>query len=349
MKFSGFRRKTERVIRTPSARNGEDIPWGKYILFGILFVLIIMGIWTLGNRLVYVRGRGILHAETTDIETKLTARIIEIASNVGDMVHKDQPVVFLDSLDLDYRIADMKRQLEERTSHFKERVTEVNNELERLETEIKNKRAEIDDLRKEHNRAKILLDQKAITHSQIMETSKVLKMAKRDLNTLLTESDSAKKQLASIKEEYNVFSNKVNKELEQLLALLDDTVLTAPTDGIVTEIFKPEGETVRPGDAILRISNPSKSFINAYFNESEEDEIKPGLSVRIVFENGDTCDGQVTKVYPAAFPLPPEYQNRYGSREIGILAEVAPTDSEKEELSRILETKAKVYFRRSLF
>jgi multidrug resistance efflux pump len=348
MRFKSLKKRRKRsLIKSPEERERKRIPWGKYLYLGIL-VLITLGLLKWGyEKLVYVQGVGILEAEATNIEAKITARITNINCKIKDMVSEGKPLVVLDKSEWEYKIAAKERKVEEKTENFQQKILDIENELKLLEEKKKKIKEEVDDLEKEYERAKELLALEAITRSQLLNIHHNLKLAEKDLSLVSTQVTLTTTKLALLKKEYNDYRKKAQKEIKQLSELLKETVLFAPQKGIVTRIYKQEGEIARVGEPILKIADPSKKYIMAYFAESSGNALKIGQEVLILFDNGDKSHGKIEKIYPLTLPLPPEFKREYGPQERFVIAEIVPLKGKSWD--KILKSKAKVRLRINWF
>ncbi|MBU2521910.1 MAG: HlyD family efflux transporter periplasmic adaptor subunit [Proteobacteria bacterium] len=340
-----LKKRRESFIKSPEELERKRIPWGKYIYLGI-FVLIGIGLLKWGYyHLVYIQGVGVLDAETTNVEAKFTDRVVDIKCNINDKVSKGDPLIFLDKSELEYKIATKEREFGERSNILKQKIKDVESEINLLEEEEKNRVEEARYIKREHERVKDLLALEVITRPQFLIVGQNLKLAERDLSSLLIKLTSLTKKLAAIKEEYNDYSDKAGKEIKRLHDFSKETVLLAPRHAVVTMIYKQVGEIAQAGEPILELAETPKNFITAYFDESNENAIKLGGQVHIIFENGDKSTGKIRKIYPATHPLPPEYRKQYGRKEKSLVAEIVPITG--EYWSKLLGTKSKILLKRN--
>lgn len=90
---------------------------------------------------------------------------------------------------------------------------------------------------------------------------------------------------------------------------LDSTTVLAPRDGVVTTKYLEEGTIIPPGTStfaqgtsLVQISDTTTMFADCTVSEVDISSIKEGMKVRTILEAypGDTLDGVVTRVSPAA-------------------------------------------------
>lgn len=347
MHFKSFRKKGGSFIKSPEEKGKKPIPWGKYFYLTVLTLIVIIFVKWVYERVICVRGEGVLEAKTISISTTITGRITAIKHRVRDTVSEREAVVFLDRSELDNKIDAKRREIEEKNTFFRQKILDAENELRLMEKEKENQEKEVNDLREEYKKAKTLLSLEAVTRPQLLNIEYDLKSSERKLAALSTGTALTASKLLAIKKEFSVYRGMVNKEIKQLHDIKKETVLFSSVKGVVTVVLKREGEVVQPGELILKIADPSENFIKTYFRASDEDKIKLGEEVLIIFQNGDKSRGVVRKIYPAALPLPVEYKKAYGPQEMSVTAEIFPLEG--MSWNRVIGTKATVIAKRKWF
>ncbi len=85
--------------------------------------------------------------------------------------------------------------------------------------------------------------------------------------------------------------------------------ITAPIDGIVTDVMPKPGEMVSPGDAVVTISNIEKIKSELWVGDADRQRIKPGQPAQFLLSgsnpetnNGQNIHGKVTEVALSADP-----------------------------------------------
>ena len=340
-----FRRK-KGFIKSPEEKERRRIPWGKILYLGILGVILIgFGIWGY-ERVFYIRGFGVLDSADTNVDAKLTTRITDIKCKINDRVSKGEPIVFLDKSTLQDTISARERELENNKSIFKQKIQDAENELKLVETARTNQDVVAEGASNEYKRAQKLLALEAITRAQFLNVESRFNAEEMNSASISTQLVMATTKLTSLKDDYATYKNKTETEIKQLYQLLDETILVVPRDGLVTKLYKQVGEMVVAGEPVVRISVPDESFIRTYFDAANEDAIKVGEKVKVVFQSGDKYKGVIRKVYSASLPFPPEYKEHYGPQEAPIVAEIVQLDGKEPWSTRVLGTKTKVLIKR---
>ena len=93
---------------------------------------------------------------------------------------------------------------------------------------------------------------------------------------------------------------KVRAELVGAEETARDHSVTAPWEGVVSNLFVREGEFVAPRAPLLEMYDPSSLFIRAAIPEKQAAEVATGLSVSIHLDAypDDLLEGRIDRVYP---------------------------------------------------
>lgn len=341
-----FRRRTAAII-TPEERERRGFPWGKVVYFGILGAIVIgFGVWGF-SKVFYIKGRGVLEADSIKVESKLNARIIEIKPGVNDRVTEGEPVVFLDKSGLKAQITSKETDVGRKNILSRNELVKAESELKLAEQEKRNQEELVNGLRGEYDRAKRLLALEAITRPQFLEIEGAFGQAEANLSVLSTAAAVATTTYETHKKEHDYYHELVQADRKEHQGLLQETELLAPISGVVTKIYKQVGEMALRGQPIIGIADPSKIFVKTYFDPADEGKIYVGKRVTVIFANGDKYLGEIRAVYPASHKLPLMYRKYYGPAETPIVSEVDLLAEEPP--SQTLGTTTIVRFRRPWF
>jgi len=88
--------------------------------------------------------------------------------------------------------------------------------------------------------------------------------------------------------------------LNQAETTLDDTVLKAPSAGIVLTRAREPGAFVAAGQAVFAIALTDRSYVRAYVDEPRLERVAPGTAVTIETDSGSRYSGTVGFVSPRA-------------------------------------------------
>jgi adhesin transport system membrane fusion protein len=209
-----------------------------------------------------------------------------------DILVKDRPELVNKSLEL-----------------FVSRKNKLEGDIKKVSAEIAQHQTAIDILIKQTEMSEQLLVEGIITEFAHYDLLKELNAAKGALETSLEEKENITKQFVeSARNARQVAQREISELNETIKALRDNlerTVITAPVDGVVKNLFFVTiGGVIRPGEAILDIV-PTKDnlIVEARLQESDIGFVKPGQSAVVKLSSADAVnfgqiDGIVDRISP---------------------------------------------------
>jgi adhesin transport system membrane fusion protein len=167
----------------------------------------------------------------------------------------------------------------------------------------------IDILLKQTQMSEQLLQEGIITEFSHLNLLKELNAAKGALEVAMEEKDNlTKKFIEDARNDRQIAQREISELNETMKALkdnLDRTVITAPVDGVVKNLFFVTiGGVIRPGEAILDIV-PTKDnlIVEARLQESDIGFVKPGQSAVVKLSSADAVNfGQIEGIVERISP-----------------------------------------------
>ena len=167
----------------------------------------------------------------------------------------------------------------------------------------------IDILLKQTQMSEQLLQEGIITEFSHLNLLKELNAAKGALEVAMEEKDNlTKKFIEEARNDRQIAQREISELNETMKALkdnLDRTVITAPVDGVVKNLFFVTiGGVIRPGEAILDIV-PTKDnlIVEARLQESDIGFVKPGQSAVVKLSSADAVNfGQIEGIVQRISP-----------------------------------------------
>jgi HlyD family secretion protein len=211
-----------------------------------------------------VMGTGTLEAHfKSTISPRISGRLQEVLVDIGDSVTAGKLLARLDDVEL-------KPQVE--MAQASVAVSQAT--LDRLQADRTQTLAILDQATAEHKRALDLLPQKAISQSDADKMTSDWKTAQAGVTRTEAALVEAQKQL--IAAEMNLAYRK---------ALLADTEIVAPSDGLIVQRQRDPGDIAVPGSAILTLISMKEIWVSAWVDETEMSHVAAGQPVRVVFRS----------------------------------------------------------------
>ena len=189
-----------------------------------------------------------------------------------------------------------------RKKSFEGSVKELTLQIEKTQTDV-------DILLRQAAMSEELMEEKVTSEFAHLNILKELNMAKGELETLIEKKENFKNAfIEEARDELQMAQRELSQSEETMKKLEDNlnrTVITAPVDGVVKNLFfVTEGGVIKPGGAILDIVPTKDSLIvEARLPNSDIGFVKPGQSAVIKLSSADSVnfgqiDGTVTQISP---------------------------------------------------
>ncbi len=222
---------------------------------------------------------GTVRARTSaTISAKLMGYVREVKVQTGDRVREGQPLVTLDSRDLD---AGAKRAEAARE--------EVRTAIPEADSGVAAAKANLDLAQATFGRMRELFQKKSISNQEFDEASAKLKAAQAGYDMAKARRSQLDSKLAQVDQE--VRATEVTRTYADILA---------PFAGIVTAKSVEAGSMALPGMTLLTIEREGGYRLEASVEESKLASIRVGQAVSVTLDGLDrTIDARVSEIVPA--------------------------------------------------
>lgn len=265
------------------------------IILALVLIAIIVGL-CLPEHKPTIQGQ----LETTDyrVATKVPSRVVKLCVKEGDRVHRGDTLVFLtapevDALEEGAKATHDMTVANDRLINEGTRKELISSSHERWQQAL----AQVDIREKTYRRMQNLYSQGVVTEQKRDE-------AKAAYDAALAAAEALRQQyrmaLEGARKEEKAASQAVTRnaeaKVEEVRTLLDETVLTAPQDGVVTEVFVEPDEIVGTGAPIMNVET-DESWFTFYFTEDKLQGIDYGSLVKVYRPaSGDTVEARITRI-----------------------------------------------------
>ena len=241
--------------------------------------------------------------DVDEAQVQIDAKIIESIRLEAEINDFDIPI-FTDEL-VNNRPELVNKSLE----LFVSRKDKLEGDIKEVLAEIEQHQTAIDILIKQTQMSEELLNEGIITEFSHLDLLKELNAAKGTLEATLEEKENITREfIEKARNSRQVAQREISELNETIKALkdnLDRTVITAPVDGVVKNLFFVTiGGVIRPGEAILDIV-PTKDnlIVEARLQESDIGFVRPGQKAVVKLSSADAVnfgqiDGKVDRISP---------------------------------------------------
>jgi len=230
-----------------------------------------------GEIVVEVLGTGTLEARVkSTISPKIAGRIEKLLVDQGDRVKAGQLLFTLND-------ADLTQQVEIAQAN----IASAQAALDRLKADETQSAAILEQAKQNHDRIHKLVAQNAATVEDRDKATEALRVA---------QAGTARAEAALVEGRRQLIA--AEKTLAYRQALLADTRVNAPFDGLIVKRFRDPGDIVVPGSPALTLVSLDEIWVSAWVDETEMARLRVGQPARVVFrsEPGRSYQGQVARL-----------------------------------------------------
>ncbi len=211
-----------------------------------------------------VMGTGTLEARiTVTVSPKISGRILEVLVDQGDRVTGGDVLVRLDDDELQQQVAIARAQLDTAKSA-----------IDRLNADTARSDAVATQAKRDNRQTQKLFAGNAATQDEADRAAETLSIAEAGISRSAAALSEGQSELVA-----------AEKNLEYHQAMLADTQIVAPFDGLIVRRLREAGDIVVPGSAMLTLISTEELWISAWVDETQMSGLRVGQSARVVFRS----------------------------------------------------------------
>ena len=253
-----------------SKNSSYNLLLGLLALVVIILVILVVGyIVSKDNGPKYIQGE----AEATEyrVSGKVPGRIEEFRAVEGSYVHKGDTLVVIDSPEIRSKIAEANAAKAAANAQRKKAMNGARSEQITGAYELWQQAIVQEDvLRKSFERVQNLYDQQVISAQKYDETKAKYDAACAQTKAAKSQYDMAVAGARSEDKEAAVaLVDRANAAVELVNSYLEELYLTAPADGIISDIFPKVGELVGTGSPIMTVQDLADMWFTFNIREDQ--------------------------------------------------------------------------------
>ena len=244
-------------------------------LLGVIVVVALIGFFMLGKDDEIIQGQ----AEVSEyrISGKVPGRILEYRVKEGDTVRKGDTLVIIEAPEVQAKMmqaeaAKAAAQAQQQKAYKGARAEQIQGAYELWQKA----KAGLEIAQKSHDRVKRLYEQGVLPAQKYDEAAAQLNAAVATERAAKSQYDMAKNGAeAEDKLAATALVNRAKGAVAEVESYIKETVLVAPVDGEVSEVFPKEGELVGTGAPIINLARLDDMWVT--FNVRED--LLKGLTI----------------------------------------------------------------------
>jgi HlyD family secretion protein len=230
-----------------------------------------------GEVVAEVMGTGTLEAHVkVTVSSKISGRLTEVLVDQGDQVKAGGLLARLEDEDLKHQVEVEEATVSARKATVERLIADKNFAKSTLELATKN-----------YERAQGLIGSKVISQEEYDRAVDAFTTGKAGMERAEAALVEGRKLLIA-----------AEKTLEYHRARLEDTVITAPFDGLLVRRDRDPGDVVVPGTSVLMLVSLKQMWVSAWVDETSMGRLIAGQPARVVFRSEPTANyrGRVIRV-----------------------------------------------------
>ena len=275
----------------------------------IFVILATFGAWILYTRSRSESARAVKLFGNVDIREvnlgfRVSGRVAEVLRDEGDAVKTGDIVARLDDEPYRREVDEARGQVASLRAHLQ--LLEAGNrpqEIAQARALVREREVTAANAERTYKRQQELLGSKAVSiqerdeaEATYHESEARLHSAREQLNLLeagFRSEDIAKAKADLARAEATLASTELR---------VQDTVLKAPSDGVVLTRAQEPGAILQPGTTVLTVSLKQPVWVRAYINEPDLGRIHPGMKVQVYTDSHPSTpySGQIGYISPRA-------------------------------------------------
>ena len=316
-----FRAPAPQAAPTPSGdpvqRRGKRWLWITLAVLGAITVSIALGLYLQHAAKFEETDNAFVEADVHPISGRIAGDVVAVLVNDNQVVTQGQPLLRLDSRDLEVNLQSAKAALAQSTAQVSQSEAaraQAQAALRQAEAQITTTAAQMEKARLDFGRAEALfrIEGKAISQQDFDGAKAAYDVAKSMANSVTAARDAAVAFVGTA--EANVIaaqagSDHAQSAVEAATLQLSYTTLVAPSAGRIAKKTVETGQHVQPGQALMAVVS-TEQWIVANFKENQLSEMRPHQEVEVTIDaiHGHAFKGHVESFAPgtgAKFSLLP--------------------------------------------
>jgi multidrug resistance efflux pump len=266
----------------------------KTITKAVLITLLVLFIYhVISDRVTPYTSQSNIEVLLVQIAPQVSGQVIEVATHDNERVKKGQLLYRIDP----EPFAIALRAAEANLALVQQNLKVSSEQVRSSKAALAKQRTELATSKKLGGIVFDLTKEKALSETDSIRARSEIDRATSDLARAEAELESAKQKLGP--------EGDANPQLQQARAALaqaqldfSNTTVTAPADGMITNLRLSKGQYANRGQPVMSFIEGNSVWLTAYLRENQLGKVAPGNAVRVTFDllPGTVFEGQVDSV-----------------------------------------------------
>jgi len=266
----------------------------KTITKGVLITLLVLFVYHVASdRVTPYTSQSNIEVLLVQIAPQVTGQVIEVATQDNERVKKGQLLYRIDPEPFEIAL----RSAEANLALVLQNLSVSTSQVQSTQAELTKQRTELAVSKQLGGIIFDLTREKALSETDSIRARSEIDRATSDVAKAEADLLSAKQKLGPAGDA-NPQLRQAKAALEQARLDFTNTTVTAPADGMITNLRLSKGQYANRGQPVMSFIAGNSVWLTAYLRENQLSRVAPGNAVRVTFDllPGRVFDGQVDSV-----------------------------------------------------
>ncbi|MGR5231752.1 HlyD family secretion protein [Vibrio rotiferianus] len=276
------------------AEDNNKLKQARSFTYYIILFVLVMWLYTLwADRVTPMTDQGRVNGQVIRISPQVSGPISEVTVTNNTEVKEGAPLLSIDPQPFELAVKSARIELQKAAQSYEADSAAIDvakaNEVAA--------RVKVNNAKKNVDRNRVLAKRGTISQSMMDNIVADLETAQANLAQASSTLEKAKQEFGPRDEDNPEIQGVLNK-LEQALLDLNHTKLTAPGDGVITNMDVAVGDYAGAGQPLMTFVNNRHLWLTAMVRENSLAYLKSGDQVKIVFDAypGEVYKGKVSSI-----------------------------------------------------
>jgi HlyD family secretion protein len=233
----------------------------------------------------------------TQVSSPIQSRVSRVLARPGQDVRTGDLLLELDDTSLRVAVDNLREQVAQQENRVESLQLAMNQKLKQVASDIELMQLDLESAQVKLDRYERLGKSGAFSTSDLDAARLAVKRSEIELRQKRESVADTRRATATDVEGARLQKSIYEKQLAQQQALLDQTRVRAPFDGILSWVLADEGASVAAGELVAKVSKLHSYRVEATVSDFYARYLAPGQKVRVAY-SGQELPGRVQTVLP---------------------------------------------------
>jgi len=266
---------------------------GKKIIFPVILGLVLVGALAFTAK-EYFYGQSHEETDNAQVDADISPVVARVSGYIKEIRFKDNQfvkagdtLVILDDRDFQIKLQQAEAALavaKQSVNVSRFAVSEAKTGIATAQANVETANVRVWKATEDFNRYQNLYEDHAITKAQFDEAKAEKDAAEAQLRAAKTQLPVVNEKVSTNRQQVNATASNIGlrqADIDYAKLQISYTVITAPTDGIISKKTIQPGQLVQGGQSLFSVVNDNGLFLTANFKETQIENIRIGQPVHI--------------------------------------------------------------------